>query len=121
MRYFIVLLLLVCSGNFGCGAKPTSLIASSSPVPPGVRGTIPTSGSNCQYFLLGLIPITGSPDSQDALDRAKSNADVDVLTDITIDHGGYYLILFSTSCVRIKGKGIPRDILSAADARANLR
>lgn len=111
------MLLLLAS----CGSRPTTLVASSSPVPPGVRGTIPTHGSNCQYFLLGLIPISGAPDSQDALEEAKQRVDVDVLTDITIDHGGHYFILFSTDCVRVQGKGIPRDVLERADTRENTR
>lgn len=105
--FFIGLGLLIT----GCSSRPSSLITSTSPLPPGIRGTIPASGSNCQVNLLGLIPITGSADSQDALDEAKEEADVDVLTDVTVDHGGVYLILFSTDCVRVRGKGVPREIL----------
>lgn len=99
----------------GCSSKPSSLVASTSPIPPGIRGTIPTHGSNCQTFFLGLIPLTGSPDSQDALEEAKERIDVDVLTDVTIDHGGIYVILFSTDCVRVRGKGVPRDMLRSYD------
>lgn len=31
-----------------------------SPVAPGVRGTIPAYGSNCQFDSFGIIPVTHS-------------------------------------------------------------
>lgn len=95
----------------GCSNMPTTMLASTSPIPAGVRGTIPAFGSDCQYYLLGLIPITPSVDSQAALDDAKEDADVDVLTDVTVDHGGGYYILFSNLCVRVRGKGVERSVL----------
>lgn len=107
-KMFLFLSLLLA----GCGARSTTIVASTSPVPNGVRGTIPARGSDCQYFLLGLIPLSNSPDTQDALEEAKKSADVDVLTDVTIDQGGIYAILFSTDCVRVRGKGVPRDALA---------
>ena len=98
--------LFVCS----CASRPSSIVSSTSPVPPGVRGTIPAYGSNCEYHLLGIIPVTGSPDSQAALDDAKASAGADVLTDVTTDFGGGYYILFSNNCVRVQGKGVPREV-----------
>jgi hypothetical protein len=92
----------------GCATLPVAVSPSSSPLAPGVRGTIPTYGSNCQFYLLGLIPVTQSIDTQAALKQAKENAKVDVLTDITVDFGGGYFILFSNNCVRVQGLGVPR-------------
>ena len=106
----IVLSLLISA----CSSMPTTIIPSTSPVPPGVRGTIEAYGSDCEYYFLGLLPVSGSPNTQVALDRAKESADVDVLTDVTIDHGGGYFILFSNDCVRVRGKGVPRDVLRIA-------
>ena len=96
-----------------CSAIPTTMLASTSPLPPGVRGTIPAFGSDCQYYLLGIIPVTSSPNSQSALTAAKEDADVDVLTDVTVDHGGGYYILFSNLCVRVRGQGVERSVLSS--------
>ena len=111
-RYFRVTLsaafAIVCTG---CVSRPTTMITSTSPLPPGVRGTIRTSGSDCQYYLLGLIPVTGSASAADALDSAKRSADVDVLTDVTEDSSGGYYILWSNSCIRVSGMGVPRDRL----------
>ena len=99
----------------GCASTPTSIIPSTSPLPPGVRGTIPASGSDCQYYLLGFLPITRSPDSQRALTSAKESADVDVLTDVTVDHGSGYYLLFSNQCVKVQGLGVNRAALNEAE------
>lgn len=90
----------------GCVGIPVALAPSSSPVGPGTRGTIPVYGSNCQFYLLGVIPITQSLNTQAALDEAKEMAGVDVLTDVTVDFFGGYYILFSNNCVRVEGKGV---------------
>ena len=102
----------------GCSSRPSSIIASTSPLPPGVRGSIPARGSDCQFHLLGLIPVTTAPDTQNALNRAKRYADVDVLTDVTIDHNSGYYILFSNNCVRVKGMGVARSKLENVSNRA---
>ena len=67
-------------------------------------------GSDCQFYLFGLIPVTHSLNSQAALDRAKAMANADVLTDVTVDFVGGYYILFSNNCVRVHGKGVARTI-----------
>ena len=103
----------------GCGAwAPSSIIPSTSPLPPHMRGTIETTASNCQYRLLGIIPVTASPNSQEALSEAKRNIDVDVLTDVTIDHNAGYYIFWSDRCVRVSGMGVHRDRIKS-DSRAN--
>ena len=98
----------------GCAGMPITLAPSSSPVAPGVRGTIPAYGSNCQFDLFGIIPVTHSLNTQAALDRAKESADADVLTDVTVDFGASYYVLFSNNCVRVRGKGVPRTPSTSA-------
>ena len=100
----------------GCASVPVALAPSSSPAAPGVRGTIPARGVNCQFFLLGLIPVTHSIDTQAALDEAKRTADVDVLTDVTVDFIASYYIIVSDNCVRVQGKGVPRTAVGGAAA-----
>lgn len=90
----------------GCAGRPSSIITSTSPLPEGVRGTMPTTGSNCQYFLLGLIPVTMSPNSQDAVEEAKREVHAQVLTDVTIDENFGYYIIFSNHCVKVRGLGV---------------
>jgi len=87
---------------------PVALAPSTSPLAPGVRGTVPAYGSDCQFYLFGVIPITHSLNSQAALARAKTMANADVLTDVTVDFVGGYYVLFSNNCVRIQGLGVPK-------------
>lgn len=96
----------------GCSGRPATMLASTSPLPPGVRGTIPAKGSDCQYRLLGLIPITTSPSTQSALEEAKEDAEADVLTDVTVDENWGYYILFSNNCVRVQGLGVDRSAVA---------
>ncbi len=106
MRTLVVMALMV--SFVGCAGMPVTLAPSTSPVAPGTRGTIPAYGSDCQFYLFGLIPVTHSLNSQAALDRAKAMANADVLTDVTVDFVGGYYILFSNNCVRVHGKGVAR-------------
>lgn len=105
----LLLSLLFLSLFTSCSGKPLMIIPSSSPLAAGVRGTVPASGSNCQYSLLGLVPLTGPPNTQVALSRAKAEANVEVLTDITVDNTSRYWILFSNSCVHVRGLGVTRQ------------
>ncbi|NDC38999.1 MAG: hypothetical protein EBZ48_13270, partial [Proteobacteria bacterium] len=99
--------LLVLGICVGCSSSQgPELIASTSPLAPGVRGTVPASGSDCQTFLLGLIPVTLSPNTQQALSNAKSSAHAEVLTDVTVDENSIYWILFSHRCIRVRGLGV---------------
>lgn len=98
----------------GCAGQPSSMIASTSPLPPNVRGTVPASGDDCQYSFLGLIPLTASPNTQGALNEAKHDADSDVLTDVTVDHTSGYYLLFSNHCVHVRGLGVPRAVTRSA-------
>jgi hypothetical protein len=109
------LLILVCAG---CASYPASVISATSPLPPGIRGTIPTHGSNCQYSILfGIIPVTSSPNTQEALNEAKLRAGCDVLTDVTVDRNSGWYVLFANSCVRVRGMGVPRDIIQEYQER----
>ena len=51
---------------------------------------------------LGLSRLPTPSNTQAALDRAKESADADVLTDITVDFGASYYVLFSNNCVRLR-------------------
>lgn len=105
MRFFI--LFFSCLLISACAGKPSSIITATSPLPPGVRGTVPASGSDCQYHLLGLIPITSSPNTQSALSEAKEDCSCDVLTDVTVDENSFWVILWSGRCVHVRGLGVP--------------
>ena len=106
-RIFVAL--VCCLATAGCAGMPVALAPSTSPVAPGTRGTVPAYGSDCQFYLFGVIPVTHSMNTQSALDRAKQMSNSDVLTDVTVDFVGGYYILVSNNCVRVQGKGVPRS------------
>lgn len=89
-----------------CAARPVAMMTSSSPLSPGVRGTLKTQATSCQYHLFGLIPISSSLNSGKALESAKKQVNSKVLTDVTSDFTFGHYILFSNSCVRISGLGV---------------
>jgi hypothetical protein len=102
----IVVLMITASG---CSHQmPTSITTATSPTAPGIRGTVPAYGSDCQYHLFGMVPLNGPSDTQAALTEAKASANADVLTDVTVDHGGGFYGLFSNRCVRVAGLGVVR-------------
>jgi len=62
-------------------------------------------GSSCIYFLLGLIPVNGIvPNVEEAMDRAmEKTPEGNILTDVAVYSDVVYAILFSSSCLRVKG------------------
>ena len=103
---FLAVFFLIVSATGCMGSRAPGIIASTSPLAPGVRGTVPASGSDCQTFFLGLIPLTSSPNTQAALEDAKTSASAAVLTDVTVDENSFYWILMSHRCVRVRGLGV---------------
>lgn len=112
--YGIVLLLLVS----GCSNQPSLIIANTSPLPVHVRGDIPAHGVDCQYRLLGLLPVTGVATTHAALQEAKELADTDVLTDVSVDSSSAYYILFSNRCIHVRGLGVARSISNSLHSAA---
>ncbi len=106
MRLFSVLVIALAFSLSACGTRSIGLVASSSPLAPGIVGTIPVWGSSCQYSILGVLPLGRVHSTQRALQEAKDDVGVHALTDVTIDETYHYFILFSRSCVYVEGLGV---------------
>ena len=91
----------------GCGLPANQITSSTSPIPGGVRGTVPVHGDDCQYKLLMLLPLTSYPSTQEALSDAKAACGCDVLTDVTVDDSWGTVLLWSWRCVNVEGLGVP--------------
>ncbi len=98
--------LVVVTTLSACLARSIGVVPSSRPLPSGAIGTRPVHGSSCQYYLLGVLPVSSPFSTQDALKAAKRMGGVDALTDITIDEIASYYILFSSHCVYVEGLGV---------------
>lgn len=109
--FLLIVTLPACSGS------NRGLIPSTSPLPDGVHGTIATEGDNCQYRLLGILPLSMPPNTQAALAEAKTSSGTEVLTDVTIDETSAWYLLFSNRCVHVRGMGVQTTPVQQATLR----
>ncbi len=61
-------------------------------------------GQSTQIKLLGLIPLSGPPNIQDALDDAFAKGDGDLMIDAVFYEGGWTAILVSENIISVKGE-----------------
>lgn len=91
----------------GCAHFPGGISDSTTPIngrPYVELGEV--VGRDSQVSLLGLIPISGSNDTQDAIDEAKQEKKADALIDVTVESYGQYWILWSTWTTKVSGQAI---------------
>ena len=91
----------------GCAHMPGGISDSTTPIngrPYVELGKV--VGKDSQISLLGLFPISGSNDIQDAIDDAKKEKKADALIDVTVESYGQYWILWSTWTTKVSGKAI---------------
>ncbi len=91
----------------GCAHMPGGITDSTTPLngrPYVELGKV--VGEDSKILLLGLIPISGSNNTQDAIDDAKQKTNADALIDVTVEAYGRYWILWSSLTTKVSGKGI---------------
>jgi len=91
----------------GCAHMPGGIAPSTTPI--NNRQYVElgdVSASDSKVMLLGLIPISGSNDIQDAIDKAKQKVGADALIDVTVEGYGQWWILWSNTTTKVTGKGI---------------
>jgi hypothetical protein len=67
----------------------------------------PDSAADCEYNLLGFIPISGGNQLSDALDEAQGDrAGADALIDITVEAVSKYFILWSHGCTVVRATAV---------------
>lgn len=107
-RYLkLILLGSMCFLLAGCACIPGGISASSTPLnnkPYHILGH--TSATDSRFLLLGIIPITGSNSTKDALNKAIKKAGADALIDVTVEGYGQWFILFSRVVTKVEGIGI---------------
>lgn len=108
LKYFkLVLLGSVCFLLAGCACIPGGISASSTPLnnkPYHILGH--TSATDSRFILLGVIPLTGSNSTKDALNKAIKKVGADALIDVTVDGYKQWFILFSRTITKVEGVGI---------------
>jgi len=103
----LVLLGSVCFLLAGCACIPGGISASSTPLnnkPYHILGH--TSATDSRFLLLGIIPLTGSNSTKDALNKAIKKAGADALIDVTVDGYNQWFIILSRVVTKVEGTGI---------------
>ncbi|MDO9543092.1 MAG: hypothetical protein Q7J98_12335 [Kiritimatiellia bacterium] len=108
IKYFALFSLLASSLLFaGCASMPGGIAASNTPLhakPYTVIGE--TEGSDSQYAILGIIPVTSANSLKRAIKNAKGNCGADALVDITVDCNMQWWVLFTRTVTEVSAKGI---------------
>ena len=100
----LTLLLLVTAG---CSRAPGGIAASNIPLSQGGYTVIgPASATDCKVNLLGLIPVSGGNQLQDAVRNAIRNSGGDALIDISVDVAFKYFILWSQTCTEVRATAV---------------
>ncbi len=63
-------------------------------------------GEDCQYAILGLIPTSGYPNLENAIDRALTSGGGNVLVDQVTYAKALYVVLFSRVCLEVEGTAL---------------
>ncbi|MGE3977900.1 MAG: hypothetical protein AB7F94_09975 [Nitrospira sp.] len=92
----------------GCASNAGGISASTKPLAPGGYTELKeVSGDNCQYYILGLMPITRTNKLRlamaDALSEAKG---ADALIKVTVDNSYQWWILWVTACTQVHGTAV---------------
>ena len=108
IKYFALFSLLAANLMFaGCACMPGGIASSNTPLHAKPYTTIgETEGSDSQYAILGLIPITSVNSLKEAVKKAKGNVGADALIDITVDCYIQWWVLFTRTVTEVSAKGI---------------
>lgn len=92
----------------GCAAHPGGISASTKPLAPGGYTEIKeVTGNDCQYYLLGLVPISRTNKLKHAVADALNNAKgADALIKVTVDTSYQWWVLWTTACTQVNGTAV---------------
>ena len=89
----------------GCSHISGGIAASNIPLEPGSYRILGEAvGGDCQYKLLGIIPLSGGNETHSALEDALTDIpNTPALVQITSDTYSQYWILWSNTCTQVLG------------------
>jgi len=101
-------LLALGSTLIGCAHTAGGIAPSNIPLEPGsYRELGKVVGGDCQYSLLGIIPLTGGNQTHSALEDALNDIpNTSALVQITSDTYNQYWILWSNNCTQIHATAV---------------
>lgn len=92
----------------GCGHVTGGVAPSNIPLAPNSYTELgPVRGSDCVYYLLGIIPLRGGNETKKALASAlEEKPEAKALVNITSDTYSMNFILFSQICTQVEGVAV---------------
>lgn len=92
----------------GCAAHSGGISASTKPLTPGGYTELKeVSGEDCQYYLLGLVPLSRTNKLRNAVADAMNDAKgADALVKVTADTTWQWWILWVTACTQVHGTAV---------------
>ncbi|MBK7950686.1 MAG: hypothetical protein IPK00_18500 [Deltaproteobacteria bacterium] len=92
----------------GCTRMPGGIAPSNIPLAPdGYTRLREVKRSDCKVNLLGLIPVSGSNYTADAMDEALEEvAGAEALIDITVERVSKFFILWSQTCTEVRATAV---------------
>ncbi len=104
---YLVLSIMVLAMTAGCVHSPGGIAPSTTPLAGREYYVLgDTSGTDSCVWLFGLLPVTGSNTTREALDDALSSKSADALIDVTVESYFQWWILFTRSVTAVHGKAI---------------
>lgn len=92
----------------GCAAHSGGVSASTKPLAPGGYTELKeVSGDDCQYYILGLVPLSTTNKLKNAIADAMGQANgADALIKVTVDNHYQWWVLWTTACTRVHATAV---------------
>ncbi len=92
----------------GCAAHSGGISASTKPLTPGGYTELKeVSGEDCQYYLLGFVPVSRTNKLRNAVADAMDNVKgADALIKVTADTTYQWWVLWTTACTQVHGTAV---------------
>jgi hypothetical protein len=93
----------------GCAHYPGGIAPSTIPLAPGGYTVVAehVEGSDCLIALLGILPVSGGNQTDNAIaDALKKAPGATALVNVTSDAYSQYWILWSNTCTEVRGSAV---------------
>lgn len=102
-----VLLVVALTALLGCSHMAGGVAPSNIPINGPYNELGPAKGTDCQYRLLGILPISGSNNTSQALQDAEASvAGANALIDIGVDSWTHNWILWTSHCTEVRATAV---------------
>ena len=83
--------------------SPLQIAAANRPIREAKSLGTRVEGESCQWFLLGVLPVSGGNTVRAAVDAAKRKAGAETLVELTVDERSLWLALIGNHCTLVSG------------------